>query len=188
MQRSLTSVSVALSVAGLVVASGLLAIPGCSKPHERLNSPPQGHTEYRNQLQEPYVYMADNAMLADMSMSPVHFVPHQTELNSLGARRLKRYAEILKIYGGTLRYDGTEDAKKLSEGRLAQIKHFLLAEGLDADRVEVQTGLAGGDGMNASEAILVRQETNFKPGETSSGSSSSCGSSSAMQASGTTAK
>jgi len=185
MQRSLTFASVGLLVAGLVVVLGMSAIAGCSKPHERLNAPPQGHTEYRNQLQEPYVYMADNAMLADMSMSPAHFVPHQTELNSLGARRLKRYAEILKIYGGTLRYDGTEESKKLTQDRIAQIRHFLLAEGLDASRVEVQADLAGGDGMNASEAILVRQETTFKPGQTSSSSS---GSSSAMQASGTTAQ
>jgi len=169
MERALRLTLVVLSIAGIVVSLCVLAGMGCSNPPERLNAPPQGHTERPNKLQEPFVYMTDNAMLADMSMSAVHFVPHQAELNANGIRRLKRYAQILKLYGGTLRYDGVSDAAGLVQGRMEQVKEFLLAQGLERDRVEVKRALAGSEGMNASEAIAVREATNFKPPDQTSG-------------------
>ncbi|HSW46629.1 MAG TPA: hypothetical protein VLM89_13785 [Phycisphaerae bacterium] len=162
MERMLKFASIGLSLGGLVCSLCVLGA-GCSKPTERLNSPPQGHTDYPNQLQEPFVYMTDNAMLADMSMSSAHFVPHQTELNSLGMRRLKRFAQILKLYGGTLRYDGVTDQEKLAADRIGQIKQVLIAEGVESDRCKVERGLAGGEGMNAKEAILIREATSFQP-------------------------
>jgi hypothetical protein len=171
MARVLRLTLVFLSVAGIVFSLCMLANMGCSKPNERLNAPPQGHTDHPNRLQEPFVYMTDNAMLADMSMSSVHFVPHQSELNSLGERRLKRLVQILKIYGGMLRYDGVTDDVKLANGRVAQLKDFILAAGLEADRVEVKRTLAGGEGMNAAEAILVRQASTFQPEQQQQGGS-----------------
>ncbi len=165
MARALRLTVLFLSVAGIVCSLCMLASMGCQQPHERLNAPPQGHTEHPAKLQEPFVYMTDNALLADMSMSAVHFVPHQSELNSLGARRLNRLAEILKIYGGTVRYDGTTDDAKLASDRISQIKEYLLARGLEANRMEIKRAMAGGEGMNASEAILIRQSTNFQPDE-----------------------
>src|SRR5688572_4073256 len=89
---------------GFSLMAGTFLAAGCSEHGERLNAPPQGHTCFQHESQERYVPMTDNAMLADMSMSPVHFVPHQSELNGTGMRRIKRYAEIMKIYGGTLHY------------------------------------------------------------------------------------
>ena len=70
---------------GLVVMA-VVVVAGCEQPVERLNAPPQGQTDRPSQLQEDYVRMADNAMLADRSMSAVHFVPGTNELNSLGVR------------------------------------------------------------------------------------------------------
>jgi len=169
MERALRLTLVVLSIAGIVFSLCVLAGMGCTNPSERLNAPPQGHTDRPNKLQEPFVYMTDNAMLADMSMSTVHFVPHQAELNANGVRRLKRYAQILKIYGGTLRYDGVSDAAGLVQGRMEQIKEFLLAQGLESDRVQIKKALAGGEGMNASEAIAVREAANFKPPDQASG-------------------
>jgi hypothetical protein len=163
--RVLRLTLVFLSVAGIVFSLCMLASMGCQQPGERLNAPPQGHTDRPNKLQEPYVYMTDNALLADMSMSAVHFVPNRNELNSLGVRRLKRLVQILKIYGGTVRYDGVTDNAKTAGARMAEIKDFIIAQGLEADRVEVRAGLAGGEGMNAAEAILIREASNFVPPE-----------------------
>ena len=188
MARALRLTVLFLSVAGIVCSLCMLASMGCQQPHERLNSPPQGHTDRQAALQESFVYMSDNALLADMSMSSVHFVPHQSELNSLGARRLNRLAQILKIYGGTVRYDGTTDDSKLASDRIAQIKEYLLARGLEADRMEIKRAMAGGEGMNAQEAILIRQTTNFNPdsqqkGSEDDGSMLSSGSGSSSQSS-----
>lgn len=137
---------------------------GCEKQAaSRVNAPPQGATDRPHALQEPYVFMADNAMLGDMNMSSVHFVPHQAELNSLGVRRLKRFASILDIYGGTLRYDGAEADPQLRAARMQKVSDFLVDAGIQKDRFNVTEALAGGAGMAGTEALMIRVNTRYKP-------------------------
>ena len=140
---------------------------GCETQDEgnsRLNAPPQGAADRPHVLQEPYVFMVDNAMLGDMNMSSVHFVPHQAELNSLGVRRLKRFASLLDIYGGTLRYDGVEADPQLRAARMQKLSEFLVDAGIKKDRFNVAEALAGGVGMAGGEALLIRVNTRFTPG------------------------
>ncbi len=134
---------------------------GCSEPTQRLNAPPQGHSDQPHQLQETFVPMTDNTALADMSMSAVHFVPHQAELNGTGVRRLDRYVSIMKIYGGTLNYDGVNDEPPLLKDRMKRIEDYLASAGLERQKYTVKQGLAGGAGMNAKEAGEIRRATNF---------------------------
>jgi hypothetical protein len=154
-----------------VTITGIALTAGCEGPSKRLNAPPQGHTCYPHELQHQYTPMVDNALLSDMSMSAVHFVPHQSELNGTGVRRLQRYAEIMQTYGGTLHYDGVEDAKDLADARIQRISDFLVDAGLDQSKFKVELGLAGGRGMNAIEAEVIRESTFAHPGqETDQGS------------------
>ena len=137
---------------------------GCEKQAgSRLNAPPQGVTDRPHVLQEPYVFMVDNAMLGDMNMSSVHFVPHQAELNSLGVRRLKRFASLLDIYGGTLRYDGTEPDPQMRSARMQKLSNFLVDAGIKKDRYNVTEALAGGAGMAGEEALEIRVSTRYNP-------------------------
>lgn len=145
------TVAVAVSLA----AVGLMA--GCQGAAERLNAPPQGQSDRPAEMQDTYARMVDNAMLAERSMSPVHFVPGSSELNSLGVRRLNRYATLLKVYGGNLCYDGIEDSPELAEQRLYQMQQILLASGVGPDQVSLQVGVAGGRGMSDLEADEARK-------------------------------
>lgn len=140
--------------AGLVVAAAV----GCDPPPQRLNAPPQGWSSRRSDLQENFVYMQDNQMLSDMHVSDVHFYPHRGALNSLGARRLDRYAGLLKDLGGTIRYD-TEMAESdpLVAERLTAIRSYLAAAGADMRRVSVEYGPPPEADMTAEEAIVARK-------------------------------
>jgi len=129
-------------------------ITACNAPSERLNAPPQGSTEQPHPLQEHFVYMQDNALLADMCFADVHFVPHTAELNGLGARRLGRYAELLAQYGGTLYYDTEmKEDDELVQARLEHAAEFLELAGLETDKFELAVGGPGGRGMKAKEAV-----------------------------------
>lgn len=150
-------------VVGLVLV-GLAVLIGCGGTTSRLNAPPQGHAADVSPLREYYIAMGDNALLAEGSMSPVHFVPRTAELNTLGVRRLTRYAEFLKIYGGTCTYDGSDEGG-LRQQRLEQIESFLLACGVEEGTFVVDAGPAGGMGMAATEASEIRKETRG-PGRT----------------------
>lgn len=143
------------------LACGLGLLAGCTEPGQRLNAPPQGATERPNKMQDQYVYMNDNAMLQEMSMSSVHFVPHRPELNALGMRRLSRYAELMKEYGGTLHYDGVKDPDALADGRKDCIRAYLVSSGLEPGSFNVERGISGGDTFRASEASTIRDFSSF---------------------------
>jgi hypothetical protein len=145
-------------VTGFVLA-GLAVVAGCSGASERLNAPPQGESDRPSELQDNFVRMNDNAMLNERSMSSIHFVPGTNELNGFGARRLKRYATLLKVYGGPLHYDGVEEPQEMADARVNSIKQFLVDSGLGPDLVSVDVALAGASIMRASEATIVRDGT-----------------------------
>ncbi|HOW19883.1 MAG TPA: hypothetical protein PLC79_12685, partial [Phycisphaerae bacterium] len=108
------SLRVAAVFAAAITAAGGA---GCAAPPQRLNAPPQGWSSRQAAMQEHYVYMTDNALLAEMDVTDVHFTPHSAALNSLGARRLDRYAALLKESGGELKYDTQLTDAKLVEAR-----------------------------------------------------------------------
>ncbi len=137
----------------------MAAAVGCGGPAERLNAPPQGSTNYPSPVQDSFVYMVDNAMLEDLSMADIHFIPHSTELNGLGARRLERYAKLLTVYGGSIRYSTNSSDKELVDGRMVSLRDYLGTTQIAADRIKVVHGMPGGQGVTAREAITVKAET-----------------------------
>ncbi|RME40310.1 MAG: hypothetical protein D6788_03590 [Planctomycetota bacterium] len=102
-----------------------------------------------------FTYMVDNAIARDMSVADVHFFPHTTELNGIGEVRLTRMAELLKTYGGTVRYETLETDETLVNERIAHVREFLAAAGCDMDRVEVTAAMSGGRGLPGDEAVDV---------------------------------
>ncbi len=106
--------------------------------------------------------MVDNAMLQDMSIAALHFVPHTSMLNSLGEQRLRRYADLLTTQGGTLYYQATTLDKEFNDARLASISTFLGSSGIADNRISTQPGLAMGRGLAAVEAIQVKERA-FAP-------------------------
>jgi len=148
-----------MSARGILRGTGclLIALSACTSPPpaERLNAPPQGTTERPSRLQEPFVSMVDNAILHDMTVADLHFVPHTAELNGTGVARLDRMTYLLDVYGGIVRYETFEKDESLVAGRLAHVQEYLESTGCDMSRVSVKTMISGGRGMRASDAIRI---------------------------------
>ena len=109
-------------------------------------------------LEEPrehFTNMADNAMLHDMSVADVHFVPHTAELSGTGAARLNRMATLLDTYGGTVRYETFNTDEAFVKLRLEHVREYLALTGCDMGRVEIKAMISGGRGTSATKAILV---------------------------------
>ncbi len=141
----------------LVCLAAFFSLSGCVSPTERLNAPPQGQAEYPSDLQPFFTYMVDAAMVSDVSLADIHFVPHTTELNSLGTTRLSRMASFLDTYGGTIRYAARVADEDLVDPRLAHVRDFLATTGIDMSRVDVQVALAGSAHSSAERAIEATQ-------------------------------
>lgn len=146
----------------LCACAALLSLVGC-------NHGTKQHADYNITFDDARVNidarlqaMVDNAMLQDMSIAALHFVPHTSMLNSLGEQRLRKYADLLTNRGGTLYYQATTLDKEFNDARLASISTFLGSTGIADSRITTEPGLAMGRGLAAVEAIQVKERA-FAP-------------------------
>jgi len=138
-----------------LVAAALLT--GCANDaKQRLNAPPHGETTKTADMQGTFVYMNDNALLANMTVCDMHFLPHRAALNGSGVERLSRLASLLEAYGGSIRFDTRCEDEALNKKRLESIREFLAEAGIDTNSEVVKADIAGGEGMDATEAIMIR--------------------------------
>lgn len=154
-----------------LVATTILVGSGCETTGTRLNAPPHGTAENVHPMQSMYTHMADNALLADMTISDVHFVPHRAMLNSLGEQRLSRLASLMEMYGGVIRFDTTVEDPELVDQRMATVVDYLCETGLDTSAELVRQDLPGGRGLDATEVILIKlMEGTYQPGDSADSS------------------
>jgi hypothetical protein len=139
---------------GLVVV-GLLC-GACQEPAPRLNVPPHGTSGKPAELQAEYTHMVDNALLTDMVVSDIHFVPQRAMLNSLGEERLSRLAGLMELYGGTIHFSTYSTDSKLVAERIEQVRSYLCTAGIDTTAEVVVPGMAQGRGMDAAQAVLIK--------------------------------
>lgn len=102
--------------------------------------------------------MQDQGLIADMSIADMHFVPHTAELNGTGRARLERYAELLAGHGGTLTFDTSLSDSDLIAARIQSAEIFVNEYVPDDSKIAVVTGLSGGRGMAADEAVVRRKQ------------------------------
>lgn len=139
-----------------VVAVLTAMLTACKQPAARMNAPPHGGAESVHDMQGTFVYMSDNALLSDMSVSDRHFLPHRPILSTLGEQHLGRLASLMKSYGGTLRFSSDDRDEKLGEQRIAAVRARLAELGVDTTKETVTSGLPGGSGMDAAQAVLIK--------------------------------
>ncbi|MBN2447915.1 MAG: hypothetical protein JXO22_14380 [Phycisphaerae bacterium] len=114
-------------------------------------------------------YMAESALLADMTVGDYHFVPHRAMLTLAGEQRVIRLANLLDAYGGTVRFNTDLEPGQLRDQRMQSIRACLAANGVDTTNEVVTIDLPGSTGMDAREAILIKQnEGSYVPAGSSS--------------------
>ena len=147
-----------------------VACGGCQHATPRLNAPPHGTSEATTELHDMYAFMVDNALLADMSISDVHFLPHRVALSTLGEERLSALAGLMEMYGGTIRFYTEETDETLVDERTEAIMDFLAERGVDTTLDVLTRDLPGGRGVDAGQAIIIRaSEGMYKPKKSGSG-------------------
>lgn len=139
----------------VTIAVSLLTV-GCNTPGARLNAPPHGQPYETTDMQGTFVYMTDNALLADMTVNDSHFLPHRALLNDLGLQRLDRLASLMEAYGGTIRFNSDLTDEDLIARRVEVIVDVLAQAGIDTTPEAVVHEMPGGRGMQATEAILIK--------------------------------
>jgi hypothetical protein len=99
-----------------------------------------------------------NAIIAQHTLYPYHFVNNGVQLNSLGQRDLSVLIQHFQENPGqlTLQQGGTES--RLYQSRAQTVYEKLLAGGIPDGKIRITDGMPGGDGM-ASNSIIEILET-----------------------------
>lgn len=161
-----------------LLIAAVFALSGCHEQTARVNAPPHGQPENVNDMQGTFVYMTDNALLSNMTVSDMHFLPHRALLSPVGEERVRRLASLMDAYGGTIRLNSDEEDTALVDARLKAVKDYLTELGVDTTKEVVQADLPGGRGMDANQAIMIRAaQGGFTPAKKSGASQSSSGAS-----------
>ena len=124
-------------------------------------------------LNDPKMYfvnMVDNAILHDMSIADIHFVPHSNELSGTGVARLDRMAPLLNTYGGIVRYETVENDQEMIKARIDHVQEYLSVVGCNMENVLVKVMISGGRGMSAKRALAKEEQADSAsaPGTASS--------------------
>lgn len=151
-----------------VLGAAAVMLLGCNESAKRLNAPPHGipgeNATDTTDMQGTFTYMVDNAMLADMTITDMHFLPHRATLNTLGEQRLSRFASLMDAYGGQLRMSTDISDASLIASRLQTVREFLTETGIPTTAEVILRDMPGGRGMDADEAILIRAtEGTYRP-------------------------
>ena len=138
---------------------------GCQEGQKRTDplSQPQPITSQAHPIKYQLDSMTNNALLTNMAVSDMHFIPHRPHLTDLGCQELNRMAWFVQRYGSTIILDLAQQDSDLAKHRKKVVEDYLLACGLPAEKIDVVFGLPAGAGLPAKEAVTIYKDTRYKP-------------------------
>ncbi|UCD49273.1 MAG: hypothetical protein JSW27_17290 [Phycisphaerales bacterium] len=101
----------------------------------------------------------ENAIVAQHTLYPYHFVLDAEELNELGRRDLSVLARHFREHEGTLNVRRGKTSPELYEARLTYVIEELTEAGVDTDRMVVADGMPGGDGMASERVVTIMEKS-----------------------------
>ena len=151
-----------------------LGAPACRSTYE-----PGGPIGTRNMWAAKEIHQASlhQAILAQSTFYPYHFVTNASTLNELGWRDLQVLAEHFVAHGGSLSVRRANAPEELYNERVKAGQDALAAAGVEAGRVKISDSLPGGPGTTSERMLEVMEnihkELEIQDASTSSQSSSS---------------
>lgn len=152
-----------LQTIGMIGLLCLICIGGCSSQEKGNPSSSIDQDQVNQAIVTTYSDLAiQNAIIAQHTLYPYHFVNNSAELNTLGQRDLSILTAHFRSNPGKLIVQGApDDLLYQSRGQLVYEK--LLAAGIAQEKINVTDGMPGGDGMPAGSVIEILQNAKVKP-------------------------
>jgi hypothetical protein len=102
----------------------------------------------------------ENAILAQHTLYPYHFVADGAALNELGQRDFAVLARHFTEYPGLLNVRaGDGISAELYQARVAYVTNRLKEAGVKPGRVSVSDGMPGGPGLRSEKVVTILQKS-----------------------------
>lgn len=161
-RRSLFSIPAAAGAAAVALAASCSA-PKRGEPDKVRIGDAMQQTADASFVREPFDDQARLAVLRQRALFDHHFEPFSSHLTSLGERDLQILAAAMRRDGGRISLPRGGCSESLHAARVEAVRAALEADGIAADRIELDGGPIGGRGVSTAEAILIRVEIARNP-------------------------
>lgn len=134
---------------------GAILIIGCQE--QQIADPnPVDKNAFNRAVVDTYSDLAiQNAIVAQHTIYPYHFVANSVELNDLGMRDLSVLIEHYKQNPGEITLQQGSVEGLLYQSRAQMIYEKLLEAGIPQDKINMTDGMPGGEGMPSTAVIEI---------------------------------
>jgi len=101
----------------------------------------------------------ENAIIAQHTLYPYHFVPDGERLNELGRRDFSVLARHFAEHTGSLNIRRGKTPAELYEARVSFVIESLKEAGIGTGRVRISDHMPGGSGMPSERVVTILQKT-----------------------------
>jgi hypothetical protein len=109
-------------------------------------------------------------VIAQHTLYPYQFVADGAALNELGQRDLAILAEHYSVFPGPLNVRRGGASEDLYTQRIDTVVRAMGRAGVDTNRIQITSGMAGGDGSPSDRIVLVMQQSQKQAGGENSAS------------------
>lgn len=114
-------------------------------------------------VREPFSDQVRAGVLRQRALFEHHFQPESANLSRLGSRDLAILARGLGESGGRIALPQGSASADLHSARVAVVRDTLVAMGISAEAITVDTGAAGGTGIASVDALSIRARIASSP-------------------------
>ncbi|MEX2219257.1 MAG: hypothetical protein WD749_10925 [Phycisphaerales bacterium] len=144
------------TVAALLAASAALSAGGCQNKH--------GTTPIHDDRGAYNIWTIEtvndgsvrNAVIAQHTLYPYHFVDFSDQLNELGRRDVQVLAAHYRRYPGPVNIRRGSEPEDLYRARVAAVAEALASGGVDREKIRIADGMPGGPGNPADRVITIQ--------------------------------
>jgi len=99
----------------------------------------------------------ENAIIAQRTLYPYHFIINNEQLNELGHRDLSVLMEHFKQYPGQLNVQQGDTSSYIYQERVAYVSQQFENAGIDMTKVSIVDDMPGGSGMSTDDVVEIQQ-------------------------------
>lgn len=142
---------IAIAIGGLIAAA-----TGCQNKESYVPvSTEQRSASNAWTVNDLFEQQTHGAIVRQHTVYPYHFISQSADLNDLGQRDLEVLAKHFKENPGNLNVRRGRTSDDLYDARVATVLAALAEAGVDNESMRVADNMAGGDGMDSREVLLI---------------------------------
>ena len=147
-----------------------ILICGCNRQTEKPMQSAVNKDQVNRAILDTYSDLAiQNAIIAQHTLYPYHFVNNSVELNVIGMRDLSVLIEHFQQNPGEISIQKGDIEDILYQARGQLVSEKLIEAGIPQDKINIVDGMPGGDGVPSGTVIEILEKAKEAPGSSQKG-------------------